>query len=102
MKKRLAGVTGAASTIEDPALVRAKKKQQIKIRAGYFGLHHDVLRDWVGHCNRRPRCKNHSGTIICADELMPDNGDKVGSGPTTLHCMGEGGNHFVPLMPMSG
>ena len=45
---------------EDPAVAAQEKRWQvIKKRAGYCGLCCDVLRDFQGHCSRRPKCKGH-------------------------------------------
>ena len=45
-----------------PVQVIDQKLEKIKRRCGYCGRCKTVFRDWVGHCSRRPQCKEHRGT----------------------------------------
>ena len=46
------------------------KLATIKKRCGYCGLCKTVLRDWSGHCSRRPDCKRHPGTRTLSEQEL--------------------------------
>ena len=46
------------------------KMERVKQRCGWCGLCQAMLRNLVGHCSRRPRCKGHPGTRRLSEEEM--------------------------------